>query len=844
MTKPTVVGFRYPLLSLVVAGAKRLDMRLASDPATCRLLPGAVVVAAQGGPNPFRHPLRVTAVRSFPSPSDAYAHYQRVGQQSALFPPAWCRHDGRAVLTPADAQSYYLQLFNRPAAKWALPGATVVRVFVVEPMPLHLLGEPLCGSAPTCNLHTRLPSLPLCTIAEFDDAPTTLPLPQQPDAKVVPCTPVTQTTTMTEPRCLPYYKPVAAPERAPASGPVKGLPAYLPLTVAAVDASTAALATLDPGLVEKVVSDARRRARARGSAVVTARDFASSAAVIAGHADPSRDPAGDLPQHFDEVIEQLALLRERAASLSRGELGPGSGRRVRILVAGETSATVARMFIRAGAEVATCDLKPTADPDIPHFQGDVSSIADLGWDLVIAHPPCTYLANAGVTWLHRDPERWDHMVANADTFRRMYYTRAPFVAIENSKMHRYGRALVGVSPTQYTHPHQHGTGHTKPVALYLRNLPPIRPTCSVTGREHAIARLPPTPDRSAIRSRTYVGIAGAMALQWMPVLMEYVAALPVHQGPSVAEMVAQASSPAVTTCTVAFTRGLSVGHSASEVVTMSGHLTLPTTTVNGTSSPIEAIRAWTEEQTLLPHLWLTALTEATRVFPTGHRTLTFHRSGQLRISHVWCLDVSQLGCQHLPLPRQPVIMSASGTADGRSLQTSADLAFQWSSIANASPWNGAPLEERSAYMELLRCPVVTPTDTAPESYRPPRDPPPIAAVVEASVKDLVPLHAMEATLPATRRPWLVESPKPQPPPPPLPRVIKRRHGVWRAWVDTAGPQTATPSFGWQPLPSVLNGQLDAYLRPADGLLPMIPEAQAVDGEAAAVAMAAVVTRPV
>ena len=172
--------------------------------------------------------------------------------------------------------------------------------------------------------------------------------------------------------------------------------------------------------------------------------------------------------------------------------------------------------------MATCDFKPTETPEIPHYMGDAAHIQDMGWDLVISHPPCTYLAHSGISWLYKDPERWHHLRENAAVFRRMNAARAPFVATENSKMHRFGRRLVGAIPTQYVHPWQHGTGHTKATALFLRNLPALKPTCEVAGREHALARLPPADDRSSQRSRTYKGIAAAMATQWMPVLLEYV----------------------------------------------------------------------------------------------------------------------------------------------------------------------------------------------------------------------------------------------------------------------------------------------------------------------------------
>ena len=126
------------------------------------------------------------------------------------------------------------------------------------------------------------------------------------------------------------------------------------------------------------------------------------------------------------------------------------------------------MFQAAGADVATCDYKPTETPHIPHYMGDAAHVQDLGWDLVIAHPPCTYLSHAGISWLYKDPERWAQLIDNAAVFRRMHAAKAPFVAVENTKHHRFGRRLVGASPDQYVHPWQHGTGHTKPVALFLR----------------------------------------------------------------------------------------------------------------------------------------------------------------------------------------------------------------------------------------------------------------------------------------------------------------------------------------------------------------------------------------
>ena len=140
----------------------------------------------------------------------------------------------------------------------------------------------------------------------------------------------------------------------------------------------------------------------------------------------------------------------------------------------------------------------------------------------------------------------------------------PFVAVENSKMHRYARALVGVTPTQFVHPWQHGHGHTKPTALYLRNLPEIVPTQLEEGRLHALARLPPSADRSALRSRTYPGVAAAMATQWMPVLIDYLhhrvlgtrncSAARRADKRSAADLVASAGRPLTEMVSVAFVR--------------------------------------------------------------------------------------------------------------------------------------------------------------------------------------------------------------------------------------------------------------------------------------------------
>ena len=117
-------------------------------------------------------------------------------------------------------------------------------------------------------------------------------------------------------------------------------------------------------------------------------------------------------------------------------------RRPRVLFAGERHSVGARMFREAGADVATADLEPSDCPTIPHLQGDMHLILDLGWDLIIGHPPCTYLSNAGSSALHGDVSRIREMEHSAALFRRIYKSNAPHVAVENPTMHRRGREQI------------------------------------------------------------------------------------------------------------------------------------------------------------------------------------------------------------------------------------------------------------------------------------------------------------------------------------------------------------------------------------------------------------------
>lgn len=186
---------------------------------------------------------------------------------------------------------------------------------------------------------------------------------------------------------------------------------------------------------------------------------------------------------------------------------------MKILVACEYSGTVRDAFIKLGHDAISCDLLPT-DKEGPHYQGNVFDIIDDGFDLMIAHPPCTYLCNSGVSWLYKNKERWKDLIDGAVFFRRLLKANIPKICIENPIMHKYAKDIIGVHQTQTIQPWQFGHGETKATCLWLKGLPSLVPTNIVDGRVQRLHLLPPSEDRWKLRSTTYQGIADAMAEQW------------------------------------------------------------------------------------------------------------------------------------------------------------------------------------------------------------------------------------------------------------------------------------------------------------------------------------------
>jgi hypothetical protein len=197
---------------------------------------------------------------------------------------------------------------------------------------------------------------------------------------------------------------------------------------------------------------------------------------------------------------------------------------MRVLVACEFSGTVRDAFLRAGHYALSCDLLPCeSDVSGDHYQGDVLDILDHDWDLMIAHPPCTYLCSSGLHWNKRRPGRAEETEKALEFVRRLLDAPIPRIALENP----VGCISTRIRPyDQAIQPYQFGHDASKKTCLWLKNLPPLRPTKMVEPRmvngkprwgnqtDSGQNKLPPSADRWAIRSETYQGIAQAMAEQW------------------------------------------------------------------------------------------------------------------------------------------------------------------------------------------------------------------------------------------------------------------------------------------------------------------------------------------
>ena len=180
---------------------------------------------------------------------------------------------------------------------------------------------------------------------------------------------------------------------------------------------------------------------------------------------------------------------------------------MRVLIACESSGVVRDAFLRRGHDAMSCDLLETEQPG-PHYKGDVREVIHAQWDLMIAHPECTHLSVSGAAWF-KEKKMDGRQARGISFFMEMIKADIPMIAVENPVCIM---SSLYQRPTQIIQPWQFGHGETQSTCLWLKGLPSLIPTNIVSGREARINKMP--PDRWKERSRTYQGIADAMANQW------------------------------------------------------------------------------------------------------------------------------------------------------------------------------------------------------------------------------------------------------------------------------------------------------------------------------------------
>ena len=191
-----------------------------------------------------------------------------------------------------------------------------------------------------------------------------------------------------------------------------------------------------------------------------------------------------------------------------------------VLIACEFSGIVRDAFIKKGHNAFSCDLLDTELPG-PHFKDDVLNHLQDGFDLMIAHPPCTYHCNSGVCWLHKKPGRWLELEKSILFFKKLLSCNIPKICIENPIPHKYSKREIG-NYSQIIQPYEFGHLERKSTCLWLKNLPKLQETNNVYNEMKKLPKnisqrihyLPPQKDRWKKRSITFQGIADAMAEQW------------------------------------------------------------------------------------------------------------------------------------------------------------------------------------------------------------------------------------------------------------------------------------------------------------------------------------------
>jgi hypothetical protein len=200
----------------------------------------------------------------------------------------------------------------------------------------------------------------------------------------------------------------------------------------------------------------------------------------------------------------------------------------KILVACEESQAITIALRKLGHEAYSCDLQPCSGghPEW-HYQCDVLTILDKGWDMMIGHPTCTFITNAGVCWLYdkegnRNEQRWNDLAEATKFFKALLDAPIPLIAIENPIPHKYAVEQIGRKYDQLIQPYMFGHTESKATCFWLKGLPKLKETNNVKAEMMLLPKnqrqklhyLPPSPERAKLRSKTFEGVAAAIAEQW------------------------------------------------------------------------------------------------------------------------------------------------------------------------------------------------------------------------------------------------------------------------------------------------------------------------------------------
>lgn len=201
---------------------------------------------------------------------------------------------------------------------------------------------------------------------------------------------------------------------------------------------------------------------------------------------------------------------------------------IRVLVACEESQATTIELRKLGFDAWSCDiLECSGGHPEWHIHGDVLNVLNDGWDMMIAHPTCTYLTNSGVCWLwnkdkSKNEQRWENLNEGARFFKTLLEAPIPLIAVENPIPHKYAVELIGRKYDQCIQPYQFGHPESKATCFWLKGLPKLKPTEDVKevwkslpkNQAQRLHYLSPGPERAKLRSKTFSGIARAMAQQW------------------------------------------------------------------------------------------------------------------------------------------------------------------------------------------------------------------------------------------------------------------------------------------------------------------------------------------